>query len=433
MTSAVQSWTRTPRVRHAGVLAPTTRFDRLPQWPVAHGGIPHGNGRSYSDVALNPDGAVLRTRSLDHFIAFDVEAGILACEGGVLLSDILALIVPQGWFLPVVPGTRFVTVGGAIANDVHGKNHHVAGTFGHHIRAFELLRSDGTRLRCSPTENPEWFAATIGGLGLTGLIVSAQIALVRIANPFMLTQASRFESLDAFWPANARAEKSPYAVAWIDCMSRSGRGVMHAGAHAPPQSDLPPWRERRRSVPTELPLSLVNGLSLRLFNALYYRRPIARAPQLTHYVPYFFPLDAVQNWNRIYGRKGFFQYQCVIPPAGSANAIREMTRLIARSGKGSFLAVLKTFGRKPPLGLLSFAREGTTFALDFPNGGEDTARLFASLDAVVSDAGGALYPAKDSRMPAAMFRSGFPRWEEFSSFVDPQFMSGFWRRVGAKP
>ena len=433
MTLAVQSWTRTPRVHHTNVLAPATRFDRLPQWPTTLGGIPHGNGRSYSDVALNPDGAVLRTRSLDHFIAFDAEAGTLECEGGVLLSDILALIVPQGWFLPVVPGTRFVTVGGAIANDVHGKNHHVAGTFGHHLRWLELLRSDGSRVRCSQTENAEWFAATIGGLGLTGLIVSAGIALVRISNPFMLTQASRFESLDAFWPANAKAEKSPYAVAWIDCMSEAGRGVMHTGQHAPPQSDLPTWRERRRSVPIELPLSLVNGLSLRLFNALYYRRPIPRGPQLTHHVPYFFPLDAVQNWNRIYGRKGFFQYQCVVPPAASADAIREMLRRISRSGTGSFLAVLKTFGRKPSLGLLSFAREGTTLALDFPNGGNETARLFAALDAIVSEAGGALYPAKDSRTPAAMFRSSFPRWEEFSSFIDPQFMSGFWRRVGAKP
>ena len=429
MTAAIQSWTRTPRVQHTRVFDVVTRFDPLPL--EAHTGIPHGNGRSYSDVALNPEGAVVRTRGLDHFIAFDPVAGTITCEGGVLLSNILDLIVPQGWFLPVVPGTRFVSVGGAIANDVHGKNHHRAGTFGHHVRGFVLLRSDGSRLSCSPTENADWFAATIGGLGLTGLVVSAEIALQRISNPFMLTQAERFSGLAAFWPANARAERDwPYAVAWIDCLSASGRGVLHTGRHAPPRAELPVWREPRRSIPLDLPLSLVNGATLRAFNTLYYRRPIARDVRLTHHVPYFFPLDAVRNWNRIYGRRGFYQYQCVVPPEASADAVADMLRLIARSGTGSFLAVLKTFGDIPSRGLLSFSRPGTTLALDFPNGGEDTHRLFRELDAVVAAAGGALYPAKDGRMPAAMFRGGFPQWETFARFIDPKFTSGFWRRVG---
>ena len=429
--SGVQSWTRLPKVRHAHVLDVVSRDDALPSLVEGETVIPHGNGRSYSDVALNPDGIVLRTRRLDHLIAFDPQNGRITCEGGTLLSDILDLIVPQGWFLPVVPGTRFVSVGGAIANDVHGKNHHVAGTFGHHVVRFELLRSDGSRRVCSPDENADWFAATIGGLGLTGMITWAEIALQRIANAFMLTQSARFASLAQFWPLNERAEADwPYAVAWIDCLAKAGRGILYAGRHAPGRPNLPAWRERKRSVPTELPTSLVNGLSLRMFNTAYYRRVQKRGTQLTHYVPYFFPLDAIGNWNRIYGRSGFFQYQCVVPPRDSRAAIAEMLGIIARDGQGSFLAVLKSFGGRPSLGMLSFARPGATFALDFPNRGAATKKLFAELDRVVAQAGGALYPAKNSRMPAAMFRAGFPAWEAFAKFIDPNFQSGFWRRVG---
>ena len=431
MKTAVQSWTRLPKVRHARVLDAVSRGDVLPTLGPGETLIPHGNGRSYSDVALNPDGVVLRTRRLDALIALDREAGHITCEGGVLLAELLELLVPQGWTLPVVPGTRFVSVGGAIANDVHGKNHHVAGTFGHHVLRFELLRSDGTRLVCSPQENADWFAATIGGLGLTGLITWAQIALQRVANPFMLTQATRFAQLEAFWPLNARAEADwPYTVAWIDCLARSGRGILFTGHPAPAQPALPGWRERKRAVPVEMPVSLVNSLSLRLFNAAYYRQPLKPGTQLTHYVPYFFPLDAIGNWNRIYGRGGFFQYQCVVPPDAGHMAVADMLAIIARHGQGSFLAVLKRFGSMASRGMLSFARPGMTLALDFPDRGADTLRLFAELDAVVAQAGGALYPAKDSRMPAAIFRSGFPQWEAFSRFVDPKFRSAFWRRVG---
>ena len=432
MNTLVQSWTRLPKVRHARVLDAASRADPLPALAPGETLIPHGNGRSYSDVALNPDGAVLRTWRLDHLIAFDPQAGRITCESGVLLAEILDFIVPQGWTLPVVPGTRFVSVGGAIANDVHGKNHHVAGTFGHHVLRFELLRSDGARMICGPDENADWFAATIGGLGLTGLVTWAEITLQRIANPFMLTQATRFARLADFWALDARAAADwPYTVAWIDCLAASGRGIVFTGRPAPAQRDLPVWRERKRAMPVETPVSLVNGLSLRLFNAAYYRQPLKPGTQLTHYVPYFFPLDAIGNWNRIYGRNGFYQYQCVVPPGPDGRAaIADMLALIARRRQGSFLAVLKSFGDRPSPGLLSFARPGITLALDFPNRGAETPGLFADLDAIVAQAGGALYPAKDSRLPAAMFRRGFPRWEVFADFVDPKFRSGFWRRVG---
>ena len=394
--------------------------------------LAHGMGRSYGDVCLNSGGVVLRTTGLDRFIALDRAAGLLRCEAGVTLRQILELCLPMGWFLAVTPGTREVTVGGAIANDVHGKNHHAAGSFAHHLRRLELLRSTGERVVCGPGEHPELFAATVGGLGLTGLITWAEIELQPVANAFMTVRTTRFQDLGAFWELNAAAEAAwPYTVAWIDCLAqgaRRGRGVFMAARHAAAQARLPAWKERRRSMPVDPPASLVNGLSLRAFNTLYWHRA-REGTALSHYLPYFYPLDAIANWNRIYGRRGFYQYQCVLPPSSMREGIDALLQRISRSGEGSFLAVLKTFGDRPSLGLLSFARPGATLALDFPNRGASTLRLFEELDAVVAEAGGALYPAKDARMPPRMFRGSFARWEQFAGFVDPAFSSDFWRRV----
>jgi FAD/FMN-containing dehydrogenase len=431
--SAWQSWGRLAARDPARVSSPQSVHESL-VLPQDLPALPFGRGRSYGDVCLNGGGVLLHTARLDRFIAFDRATGVLRCESGVSLRDILDLVVPQGWFLAVTPGTREVSVGGAIANDVHGKNHHAAGSFGHHLRGFELLRSSGERLLCTRASNPEWFAATLGGLGLTGLITWAELQLAPIGNAFMQVRTRRFQSLDAFWELNAAMEPHwPYTVAWIDCVASGrarGRGVFMAARHAAPQRGLPAWRERRRAVPLVPPFSLVNALSLRGFNQLYWHRA-REGDALQHYVPYFYPLDALAHWNRIYGRRGFYQYQCVVPPACMRDAMAELLRRIARSGQGSFLAVLKTFGSLPSLGLLSFARPGATLALDFPNRGQATLRLFEQLDAVVREAGGAIYAAKDARMPPSMFRLGYPRAQEFSRFVDPRFGSDFWRRVSA--
>lgn len=425
------SWNRYPSVTHACVLDVAHRHEPL---PITDGSLlAFGNGRSYGDVCLNEGGTLLHTRRMDRFIAFDRTTGRLVCESGILLNDILDLVVPQGWFLPVTPGTRFITVGGAIANDVHGKSHHLHGSFGHHVCKFELLRSVGERKLCSLDENTDWFRATIGGLGLTGLITWAELRLLPISNAFMITESKRFDSLDTFWELNAEAGSLwPYTVAWIDCVAtgkRCGRGILMLGQHAPAQVDLPAWKERSRRFPVDPPVSLVNTLSLHAFNLMYYYKPIRRGLGLMHYTPFFYPLDGMLEWNRIYGRKGFFQYQCVLPPDTSQEGIRDLLGLISKSGTGSFLAVLKTFGSKAPPGLLSFPRPGATLALDFPNQGKRTLRLFNELDAVVREAGGALYPAKDARMSGDMFRLSFPLWEQFSTFIDPQFSSSFWRRV----
>lgn len=426
---ALTAWGALPAVPAAAEIRLASRAAALPAAAGNGTLLPYGNGRSYGDVCLNAGGTLLSTRGLDRFIAFDPASGVLRCEAGVLLADILDLCVPRGWFLPVTPGTRFVTVGGAIANDVHGKNHHAAGSFGCHVRAFELLRSDGERRRCSPQENPDWFAATIGGLGLTGLIVEAELQLRRIAGPAMTVENTRFADLDEFFALNAVAEeRHEYTVAWVDCLAARPRGWFMAGNHAGAEAarEAPP-PGKARTLPLTPPVSLVNGLSLRAFNPAYFHRPLpARAT--VHYVPYFYPLDGLLHWNRMYGPRGFYQYQCVLPATARA-ALDEILQAIAASGQGSFLAVLKTFGARASPGLLSFPMPGSTLALDFPNRGEATRALFGRLDAIVAAAGGRLYAAKDARMPGALFRRGYPALDEFIPYLDPKFASDFWRRI----
>jgi len=429
---ALNAWGRLPVAPAAQELR---RSERAAPLPAVDGSLlAFGNGRSYGDVCLNSGGTLLATRGCGRFIDFRVEAdgsATLACDAGVLLAEIIDVFLPRGWFLPVTPGTRFVTVGGAIANDVHGKNHHVAGSFGNHVRAFELLRSDGSRRRCAPDENAELFAATIGGLGLTGLVVSAEIALRRVDSAALTVENTRFHGLDEFFALNAAAEAAhEYAVAWIDCLARRPRGIFMAADHAPAGSVAKAPGAAKRA-PFTPPLSPLNKLTLAAFNTAYYHKPLpARAT--THLLPYFYPLDGILDWNRLYGKRGFYQYQCVVPTS-AAGAIDEMLRAIAASGQGSLLAVLKTFGNVASPGLLSFPMPGITLALDFPERGAATAALFARLDAIVGAAGGRLYPAKDARMPAALFAAGHPRLEEFSRQLDPKFSSNFWRRVGASP
>lgn len=385
-------------------------------------------------AVLNVGGALIQTRSLDRFIEFDSQRGILACEAGVLLDEILRFVVPRGWFLPVTPGTRFVTVGGAIANDVHGKNHHRTGTFVRHVIEFELLRSDGQRLTCSHQDNADWLAATAGGLGLTGLITWARLQLRPLAGPMMDVETIRFLNLDHFIALCGESDRDfEYTVAWIDCLGRGrhlGRGILQRANHAtastqprqPPTSSL--------SVPVTPPFSFVNGASVRIFNAAKYHLRLRTSHRSTErFESFFYPLDGIRNWNRLYGPRGLYQYQCLIPGAIARDATAALLETIACSGQGSFLAVLKAFGSTESPGMLSFPREGLTLAIDFPSRGERLDRLFHELDAIVADANGRLYPAKDGRMPGKLFRSGYPRWIEFSRYVDPRSSSSFWRRV----
>ena len=429
-----RSWGRYPRASPAAVVPVAWRsdlpaLDRLPG-PV----LPYACGRSYGDSCLNDGGILLDVRGLDRLIALDETSGLLRCEAGVTLAEILDLVVPRGWFLPVVPGTRWVSVGGAIANDIHGKNHHRAGTFGRHVTCFELARSDGERVVCSPGE--PLFEATVGGLGLTGLIVWAELRLRRVPGAGISQERIRFGSLDGFFDLAAEDHAYEYTVAWVDCLaggSRLGRGIYLRGDHAPldgsPDSPLGPARVR---VPVEAPGGLINRVTMRLFNEVYYRRQLRRRQRaVVSYAPFFFPLDAVADWTRLYGPGGFLQYQCVVPDAPGGGPIRTIFERISRSDEPACLGVLKRFGAAQSPGWLSFPREGITLAVDFPYRGTRTLKLLDELDAVVREAGGAVYPAKDARMSAASFAAFFPAAPRLEAQRDPKFSSSFWRRVYA--
>jgi FAD/FMN-containing dehydrogenase len=393
-------------------------------------GIAQGMARSYGDVCLNPNGILWKTTGLDRFINFDQSTGRLVCEAGVLLRDIQRLVIPRGWILPVTPGTQLATVGGAIANDVHGKNHHVLGTFGDHVQQLTLLRTDGEAIECGPQIKPDWFAATVGGLGLTGFILLAEIQLRQISGPWLDTETVPYENLNEFFSLADSSEAGwEHTVSWIDCISGGGRGLFMRGNHAEKQNRIEP-NSVSKTMPFVPPISLVNRLTLRPFNLAYFNfNKMKKGKKLAHYAAFFYPLDNLLEWNRIYGPKGFYQYQCVIPRADGQEAVQAMLREISYSGEGSFLAVLKTFGNHQSVGMLSFPHPGVTLALDFPNKGVQTLKLFDRLDAILRDVGGRIYLAKDARMPRDLFEAGYPRLAEFLPYRDPGISSAMSRRL----
>lgn len=430
----VLAWGRVHRGRHL-VADPASRAavgDAVRETAQAGGStLAHGLGRSYGDTGLNLGGGLVRMTALDRLIAFDRETGILRAEAGVSLDDLLRVTVPAGWFVPVTPGTKFVTLGGAVANDVHGKNHHLAGTFGHHVTRFGLWRSDRGELTCSPKENADLFALTVGGLGLTGVITWVELQLERISSASLDVENLPFDDLDAFFTLSEESETWPFTVAWVDTLARGaglGRGIFSRGRWAQ-GGGLEAHRGGGPRMPIDAPGGMLNSLTVGAFNRLYRVRPGARFLGRQHYDPFFYPLDRLREWNRMYGPRGFYQWQCAVPTTDMVSATRTLLDTIAASGEASFLAVLKTFGDVPSPGILSFPLPGATLALDFPNRGADTLALLERLDRVVAEAGGRLYPAKDGRLPQTMFRSGFPRWEELEAARDPVLMSSFWRRM----
>lgn len=424
------SWGRYPR-SHPAEIVPLFWISRIPDFnqfsrPV----LVYGKGRSYGDTCLNDGGVLLDSTGLDRFIQFDADTGVLRCESGVTLQAVLRLSLPD-WFLPVTPGTQFVTIGGAIANDVHGKNHHRAGSFGCHVRRFELLRSDKGRVLCSPEENKDLFAATIGGLGLTGMILWAEFQLKRASGPWIECEQIRFEKLDTFFELSAASDENyEYTVAWLDCASaghKLGRGIFIRGNHssAGPQDSHGPF-----PLPGfEAPEMLISRPTVRAFNWAYFNSQFRESTRnRVHYEKFFYPLDRVAEWNRLYGRRGFLQYQFVVPYQ-NREVVAEVLNLIAASREVCTLSVLKVFGSVSSPGLLSFPRPGVTLALDFPYQGQPTLDLCERFDEVMKRNGGVVYPAKDARMSAESFQTYFPQWKELSNFLDPRFESDFWRRV----
>ena len=396
--------------------------------------LPVGLQRSYGDSALNSDGCLISMVGLNRFIALDLGAKRVRAEAGITLSDLLKVIVPHGLFVPVTPGTRLVTLGGAIANDVHGKNHHHAGTIGRYVTKIGLLRGDGSRVEIGPDTDSDLFAATIGGLGLTGIIEWAELGLAPIETSQLDVEIVPYGNLSDFWELAAQSnETHEHTVAWIDCTAkggRFGRGIF-SRANWSREGALVPHDDRRRlSVPIEAPGALLNATSISFFNRFYYASQKRKAGvQCLHYAPFFYPLDSIADWNRLYGRRGFWQYQCVVPRQTMKDAIGAIMKEITRSAQGTFLSVLKTCGNLQSPGLLSFPMEGATLALDFQNRGETTLKLFSRLDAIVGDANGRLYAAKDGRIPKDMWLAGYPNLKRFLPHMDPAIASDFWRRV----
>jgi len=449
----------TPCARHETTLSGWGKYPELPTelvTPLQAAGIQHclaahsrvvarGAGRAYGDAAVGAD-CTVSLRCLNRMRGFDPETRQLMVEAGVTIAEILSTFAPRGLFLKVVPGTKFVTVGGAIAADVHGKNHHRDGGFGAIVTSFRLAVAGGDILTCSLTEHSELFFATVGGMGLTGVIVEATIELFAIETAWLRQETRVAPDLDAAFSGLEDSASSTYSVAWIDCLARGpalGRSLIFRAEHAtlrdkdtlgPERESFAPARPSRLSVPGVLPVNLLNRGAVRVFNELYFRRGAtgAHAPQLVHWDPYFFPLDAVANWNRFYGPRGFVQHQCVIPMDNSRRVIADILDRVSRRGDASFLAVLKQLGCGS--GLMSFPLRGYTLTMDFPV--TDSLLAFLDeLDDIVVSAGGRLYLAKDARQSRATFEAGYPALGWFKdmraqSGASPRFASHLSARLG---
>jgi FAD/FMN-containing dehydrogenase len=432
---ALGSWGRYPRFLQRGH-AIHWQEDVAAALASAGGPAPalaYGCGRSYGDSCLAVSGEVLAMCGMNRLVSADWQTGRIVAEAGLTLAELIRISLPRGWFPEVTPGTKFVTLGGAVANDVHGKNHHVKGTFGRHVARLTLYRSEDGVIAASPLERPELFAATVGGLGLTGIILTVELQLRPLTSASIDQRRIRFGGLDEFFDLARRHDADhEYTVAWIDCLARGrnlARGHYIAGNHA--RHGALEWRPPGGlSVPIDPPVAPINRWSLRAFNFLLYHAQLKRdVRKRVAYDRYFYPLDRVSGWNRMYGKAGFQQYQCVVPQQSSREIIGAVIREISNSGSGSFLAVLKQCGSLASPGLLSFPLHGVSLALDFPQRADVNVPLFDRLDALVHEAGGRLYPAKDAHMSAAHFRRAYPAWCRVEALRDPRLMSRFWQRV----
>ena len=397
-------------------------------WPTSDMTLlPYGKGLSYGDSCLNQRGILLSTHHLNRFIDFNRETGILHCECGVTIGDILQLISPTGWFLSAIPGTQHVTVGGAIANDVHGKDHWLKGCFGSHITELTLLRSDGETLICSPTQHKNMFFATIGGLGLTGLIVSAKIqchqhpAMLRLTNTVFHSMNACFDLFED------KSTSSDHLVAWVNASTNTNnffKGILSQTAFTNIENPTIKTKRIKLTIPFFLPSFILNQHTVSLFNKFYWHKH-KNINRIIHYDKFFFPLDSICNWNKIYGKCGFLQYQFVAPP----DACIHILQAIKRSKLSVFLITVKKMGNIKSPGLLSFPKEGYSIALDLPFQGSKMLTLLNHLDEIILSHQGRIYPAKDARMSAKTFQLSYPNWQDFAKYIDVKFSSDFWDRV----
>jgi len=443
---ALTGWGRTaPSVASVTEPADPAEIPGLLLAAPQRGVIARGLGRSYNNAAQNGGGLVIRTTRMNRIIDIDRDRGLVTCEAGVSLEQLMTTMLPLGWFVPVSPGTRQVTVGGAIAADVHGKNHHVAGSFAVHVPAFDLLMADGQVRQVTPESDPELFWATAGGMGLTGIILRATVAMKKVETSRALVDTVRTRDIDETMAYLSETDSAyGYTVAWTDCLARGrnlGRSVITSGDFAA-VSDLPAKARRDpfafnpgalASAPPVFPSGLVNSRTVALMNEAWYRKaPRRRTGEIQTIGAFFHPLDGIRNWNRVYGPAGFLQYQYVVP-FGQEDAVRRSFERISQARAPSFVTVLKRFGNGDP-GLMSFPMPGWTLALDFPARTPGLAGLLDWLDGLVLEAGGRVYLAKDARVPAGVLARMYPRLEEFRKVcaqVDPDrmFVSDLARRL----
>jgi decaprenylphospho-beta-D-ribofuranose 2-oxidase len=411
--TAVHGWGRYPVVdaeissplADASAIAPLVK---QAQYPI----IARGMGRSYGDSSLSH--RMIDCCGLNVVQTFDDQAGVVRCGAGVTLSKLLTLIVPKGWFLPVTPGTKFVTVGGAIASDVHGKNHHLEGCFSEYVDTLDLMLAGGEIVTCSRSQRSDLFHATSGGMGLTGIIIEATLRLKPIRSTLVEQTTFKAGNLEEALLLFGAHHGATYSVAWIDCLAvgaAMGRALLMLGEHS--ENGGMVLREKRPlSVPFDFPTQTLNRFSIKIFNWLYYHRVSGkRSLQQVHYEPFFYPLDTIHHWNRLYGKRGFVQYQFVIPKVSGLEGLTALLTKIVGSQRGSFLAVLKLFGQEN-VNLLSFPMEGYTLSVDFKLD-DGLFDLLDELDAIVLDHGGRIYLAKDARMKEATFKRSYVRWEQF--------------------
>lgn len=434
----VTNWGNFPVV-DSTVYSPST-FDEVKNIVSASNElIARGLGRSYGDSSLNH--TILSTLRLNHILAFDEQTGAITCEAGVSLAEILDAFVPRGWFLPVTPGTKFVTVGGAVASDIHGKNHHGAGSFSRHVQSLTLLLSDGSFVTCSKSEHADLFWATCGGMGLTGIILEVTFTLIRIETAYIRQRIIKARNVDDALDLFEKNQHWTYSVAWIDCLSKGeslGRSALILGEHATKEEIGYRYRDPltiekpfSATVPFYFPDFALNVYTVQAFNMVRYASYFSR-DSFVGYESFFYPLDMILEWNKIYGKRGFTQYQFVFPKRSSAEGLKSILQRISESGEGSFLAVLKLFGKQE--GILSFPQEGYTLALDFPLT-QKAFVLFTELDGIVTSYGGRLYLTKDVRMEKEMFEKGYEHLARFLAVkkqFDPQnkFLSLQSRRIG---
>lgn len=430
---SIAGWGNYPRIK--AEVYDVQDIDELKEYIASYNAfIPFGNARSYGDSALNEQ--ILNTKRHNHFLGFDSHYGILHCQSGVLFSEILELFVPKGWFLPVTPGTKFITVGGAIASDVHGKNHHIAGAFSDWIIDFKLLIPDGSILTCSKQENVNLFQATCGGMGLTGIILEARIQMKAIESSSIEQLTIKTNNLKETFAAFETYKNYTYSVAWIDCLAKGqhlGRSLLMVGEHAS-DGNLSYKNTPIFTVPTQFPNFALNYYSVKAFNFLYYAKSAnGVSKQRSTIANFFYPLDVANNWNRIYGKNGFLQYQFVLPIIASYQGLERMLNRIALAGKGSFLAVLKLFGKSND-NWLSFPIEGYTLALDFKIE-SGLFELLDALDEIVLEYGGRIYLSKDARVARKTFEKGYQKIEAFRALrrkykMNEMFQSLQSRRLG---